>query len=158
MQDFIRNLQDINWWLGIVIVGLIINLSSSYLKPKLDNALGKISTKRKLLNENTKRKIDEKVAFLLNDHTHLQVMRLENFVTQLLIRFFACVIITLLMMIAIIFGPKAIPFSPLSIIILFGIIVIMLIMTLYARISAFQIETLLNEYYKQQTNHEMNPL
>lgn len=36
MDELLNNLTSTYWWLSVVVVGLIINLVSSYLKPPLD--------------------------------------------------------------------------------------------------------------------------
>ena len=40
MTDFLSSLSSPSWWLGVVIVGLLINLIAAYLKPRLDRWLG----------------------------------------------------------------------------------------------------------------------
>jgi hypothetical protein len=44
MSEFITNLSSIYWWLSIVIVGILINLFSAYLKIKLDTRLSTVSS------------------------------------------------------------------------------------------------------------------
>lgn len=44
MNEVIRNLSSISWWFSVVIVGIIINLISIYLKAKLDKQLSSNST------------------------------------------------------------------------------------------------------------------
>ena len=39
MNDFFRSLSSPSWWVGVVIVGILINLVSAYLKPRLDRRL-----------------------------------------------------------------------------------------------------------------------
>lgn len=36
MSEFINNLNSLYWWLSVVIIGILINLTSAYLKNKLD--------------------------------------------------------------------------------------------------------------------------
>ena len=36
MTGFFDNLSSPTWWVGVVIVGILINLVSAYLKPRLD--------------------------------------------------------------------------------------------------------------------------
>jgi uncharacterized membrane protein YraQ (UPF0718 family) len=38
MKDFITNISSLYWWISVVIVGILINLSSAYLKNKLDSS------------------------------------------------------------------------------------------------------------------------
>jgi hypothetical protein len=39
MKDFFSSLSSPSWWVGVVIVGILINLISAYLKPRLDRWL-----------------------------------------------------------------------------------------------------------------------
>jgi hypothetical protein len=44
MNEFANNLTSFSWWLGVVVVGLLINLASAYLKSPIDNLGSKFST------------------------------------------------------------------------------------------------------------------
>lgn len=56
MSDFWSQIKSPSWWLGVVIVGLLINLISAYVKPPLDKGLGFLfnwwSTRNKSLRDN----------------------------------------------------------------------------------------------------------
>jgi hypothetical protein len=41
MDEFLRNLGSVSWWLGVVVVGIIINVISHFIPP----VLGKLSTR-----------------------------------------------------------------------------------------------------------------
>jgi hypothetical protein len=43
MRAFLDNLKSPAWWLGIVVVGIVINLISAYLKPRFDSVLARWS-------------------------------------------------------------------------------------------------------------------
>lgn len=43
MRAFLDNLKSPAWWLGIVVVGIVINLLSAYLKPRFDSVLARWS-------------------------------------------------------------------------------------------------------------------
>jgi hypothetical protein len=43
MDAFIKDLGFLNWWIGVVIVGIIINLLSAYLKSPTDKILSGFS-------------------------------------------------------------------------------------------------------------------
>lgn len=47
MKDFLASLGSVYWWLSVVIIGLLINLSSAYLKSRLDALSSRRSTKRR---------------------------------------------------------------------------------------------------------------
>jgi hypothetical protein len=40
-DDFLREVAKPSWWMGVVVVGFLINLGSAYAKPFLDNVLGR---------------------------------------------------------------------------------------------------------------------
>ncbi len=73
MNDFLKNLSSASWWIGVVVVGLIINIVSVYIKANLDSRLAKASTwwqKRSLArNENRKKEIEK-----LRKNPHGQIM------------------------------------------------------------------------------------
>ena len=43
MDDFIKNFQSPAWWIGVVVVGIALNLLSAYLKTPLDRGLTLLS-------------------------------------------------------------------------------------------------------------------
>jgi hypothetical protein len=47
MSEFFTNISNPGWWLGVVFVGLLLNIASSYLKPFIDNQLAKFSEKKR---------------------------------------------------------------------------------------------------------------
>lgn len=47
MKDFLASLSSLYWWLSVVVVGLLINLSSAYLKSRLDSSLYRRSSRRR---------------------------------------------------------------------------------------------------------------
>jgi hypothetical protein len=44
MKDFFTNLGSLYWWISVVVVGVLINLFSAYLKNKLDRYLSSTSS------------------------------------------------------------------------------------------------------------------
>lgn len=44
MNDFLNNLSSLGWWLGVVIVGLLINLVAAYLEPRFGIFMTRTST------------------------------------------------------------------------------------------------------------------
>ncbi len=44
MTEFVHDVTSFHWWLGVVLVGVLINLASDYLKPRADGILGSLST------------------------------------------------------------------------------------------------------------------
>ena len=47
MEELLRNVSSPSWWVGVVIVGILINLISAYLKPRIDGIASKLSTRRR---------------------------------------------------------------------------------------------------------------
>jgi hypothetical protein len=73
MKEFLNNLTSAGWWIGVVIVGILINLVSAYIKSKLDSRLADASTwwqKRSLAQKEKRQKEIER----LNDNPHEEVM------------------------------------------------------------------------------------
>jgi hypothetical protein len=44
MSELLKDLTSFHWWMGVVIVGIVINLASDYLKPRADKLLSSMST------------------------------------------------------------------------------------------------------------------
>lgn len=47
MDELAHNLASPTWWVGVVIVGLLINLASAYLKPGLDYLMSSVRMHRR---------------------------------------------------------------------------------------------------------------
>ena len=77
MSDFNKFLADISsvyWWIAVVLVGLVINLASAYLKPVLDNFYLKHSASRKRKIDVENKKLDTEAGILLKD-MHLLILK-----------------------------------------------------------------------------------
>lgn len=73
MNDFIKNLSSVYWWLSVVFVGIAINLFSALFKDKLDSFFTKTSTWWK--NKSEKRKSEfESAVKRLTGNPHIQMM------------------------------------------------------------------------------------
>jgi len=73
MDEILQNLSSVYWWVSVVVVGLVINLLSSYLKPPLDALGGKTFHAVKARSERAKRLYDQKVS-ALSSNPHAQVI------------------------------------------------------------------------------------
>jgi hypothetical protein len=63
MSDITMN--TVIWWIiSVVIVGILINLASDYLKPYTDEVLGRYFATRKLATEERQAKFDQEVDML----------------------------------------------------------------------------------------------
>lgn len=64
MKDFLADLNSLYWWLSVVIVGILINLFSSYVRDKLNSRLSRASLwwqKRSLTKINIRNKEIERL-------------------------------------------------------------------------------------------------
>jgi hypothetical protein len=43
MEDIFKSIASPNWWVGVVLVGLALNLASAYLKAPLDRLMSRLS-------------------------------------------------------------------------------------------------------------------
>ncbi|EIO4603187.1 hypothetical protein LQM14_002440 [Vibrio parahaemolyticus] len=83
MEDssFVSNLSSLDWWIGVFIVGLVINIFSAYLKPALDSFLSKLSYK---WVSRSKRNAEQRKKWIkeLQDNEHEQVLCYLEFINQ----------------------------------------------------------------------------
>lgn len=64
MESFINQISTPSWWISVVVVGIVINLVSSYLKPTVDGGFSNISSwwrKRSEAEKDKKQKHIEKL-------------------------------------------------------------------------------------------------
>jgi ABC-type multidrug transport system fused ATPase/permease subunit len=54
MDEFFQNISSISWWLGVVIVGILINVLSHYIQKKFDTQLSALSSRWKKRSEEKK--------------------------------------------------------------------------------------------------------
>jgi predicted histidine transporter YuiF (NhaC family) len=66
MTKLLSDLASLYWWVSVVLVGLLINLASAYLKPRLDSWLSqrseRASAKRASLNAAFEASVEKLVA------------------------------------------------------------------------------------------------
>ena len=104
MADFGNNLTSISWWIGVVIVGILVNLVAIYLKSPLDQLLTSISTKYQTRTK-AKKAEREKEIMNLTGNKHEQILHASKTNSTLVISVLYCVVgilspvITLLFMI-----------------------------------------------------------
>lgn len=72
MDELLNNLTSINWWVGVFVVGITINLVAAYSKPYLDGLLSRFST-RWATRTATKRQERESriLALMASEHEQL---------------------------------------------------------------------------------------
>jgi len=73
MKTFLTNLTSLYWWVSVVIVGILINLTSAYLKNRLDGRLSRISGWWRKRSEAKKAETEQSVVNLV-DNPHEQYM------------------------------------------------------------------------------------
>ena len=73
MNDFISSVSSPGWWLSVVIVGILINLTSAYLKPRLDGWLC-VSSRRWATRTEDRRRLREARIQKLRESQHEQLM------------------------------------------------------------------------------------
>lgn len=64
MDKILNDLTDYSWWFGVVIVGIVLNLGTSYLKPTIDNILAKYSSRKREQLGIAKKRQDEAIKLL----------------------------------------------------------------------------------------------
>jgi hypothetical protein len=71
MQTLSDNLTSIQWWLGVVFVGIFINLLSIFIKNKYDGYFSRISSWWRNKSEKRKREFEDDVNILKNSPQEL---------------------------------------------------------------------------------------
>ena len=56
MEDIFKQLNSPSWWIGVVVVGIIINITSVYLKTFFEKSFSKISSRYRIRYEKKKHK------------------------------------------------------------------------------------------------------
>ena len=73
MRQFLNDVSSLSWWIGVVIVGILVNLASEYFRRRLDRAIGQLSTSWAARSEKRRRMRTEMVEHLRTDR-HEQVL------------------------------------------------------------------------------------
>jgi len=64
MKAWFQNLNSLDWWIGVVAVGIVINLVSAYLKGPCDRLLSAVSKRWATRTEAQRKARDERIARL----------------------------------------------------------------------------------------------
>jgi hypothetical protein len=81
MTELINNLSSVSWWIGVVIVGVLINLVSAYIKSPIDKLGSKLSSAWRNRSERSTRRLIAAVNAAVEDPSnlaHLQFRALSN--------------------------------------------------------------------------------
>lgn len=118
MSELAKNLSSVSWWVSVVVVGVVLNLVSAYLKPWLDRLGGSMSTTLRDHSKRTHERHEQWIELLRTDqHAQLLMHAREARLRQRSIQFFLFAIVLF------VFGmldvgagglPKANSFSPYS--------------------------------------------
>lgn len=77
MDEFAKSLTSLSWWLGVVLVGILLNVLSAYLKPAVDNLFSKVSSWWRNRSEEARGARTQFVAELRSDR-HKQILMLAE--------------------------------------------------------------------------------
>lgn len=94
MGEFLKDVVSLHWWIGVVIVGLLINLISDYVKPRLDQILGSISERYAKRSDSLKKASKERVQRYINETEFRPELRHEEITARL--QFVSLLILTML--------------------------------------------------------------
>lgn len=80
MTDFFNNITSISWWIGVVVVGILVNIAGMYLKSPIDRCLSSISTKYQTRSKAKKAERELKIRNLVgNKHEQILFASRINF-------------------------------------------------------------------------------
>lgn len=77
MDELLKTITSISWWVGVVIVGFLLNLLSAYAKSPLDAFLGGISRSWQRRSERSRAKRKAQIEALRSSE-HLQILYLAR--------------------------------------------------------------------------------
>ena len=75
MHQLLDDLAKPSWWVTVLLAGLLVNLLAAYVKPYLDNLLGRWSNRRREANATRQRVFEDQVAKVANDSEHAAHLR-----------------------------------------------------------------------------------
>jgi len=77
-QEFLNFLNEPEWWISVVVAGLIINLLSSYFKTALDNQFSKISSWWRERSQARRKEREDYINRLKNEPKFSQLNQLRH--------------------------------------------------------------------------------
>ena len=97
MDEFANSVSSLSWWLGVVVVGIVLNVVAAYLKPRLDKLFSTMSSSWR--NRSEKRFSERKrLADELRNDKHQQILILGE-ETRARIRGIAAFILSLMFLV-----------------------------------------------------------
>ena len=76
-ERILENVLSLHWWITVVVVGLLINLSSAYLKPHLDRWRDNRSTARKRLSDAKRAELEKTSSALAEEPALVTIIASE---------------------------------------------------------------------------------
>lgn len=73
MDRFIHEISSLYWWIGVVIVGIVINIASSYIKKIMESSLSGVSSYWERKQTKRAAKIAKKIE-ILKGNSELRVI------------------------------------------------------------------------------------
>ena len=67
MADFFNNLTSINWWIGVFVVTIVLNVLAMYLKSPIDRFFSSISTKYQTRTKAKKAEREKQIVYLVGN-------------------------------------------------------------------------------------------
>ena len=67
MEDIANNIGSIAWWFSVVLVGVLVNLLASFLKPRIEYFISKYSKKLMERRKNEKQKWEDDVNKIISE-------------------------------------------------------------------------------------------
>lgn len=77
MEELLKTISSLSWWIGVVAVGFLLNLLSAYAKSPLDSLLSRISQGWQQRSERSRAKRKAQIDALRSSE-HLQVLYLAR--------------------------------------------------------------------------------
>lgn len=97
MEEIVRNLSSLSWWFGVVIVGIVLNIASAYLKSPIDKGISQLSRKWQERSERSLRARQAKIAELRSSQQAQSLLIAEEMRNRL--RHLSMVIFSLLFLV-----------------------------------------------------------
>ncbi|QBZ98492.1 hypothetical protein [Flavobacterium sangjuense] len=78
MDDFLKEMTTVKWWISVALVGILLNVFSSYLKKGIDNFFGKISNRVRQRNAKKEKERSELMEFLKANPSERYMIGIEE--------------------------------------------------------------------------------
>ena len=77
MDEFLKNVVSMSWWVGVVFVSIVLNLFSAYIKPLFDGIFSSFSKRWRMRSEKARRLFRLEIEWLVQDR-HRQIIYLSK--------------------------------------------------------------------------------